>query len=165
MPLVTEVALSDLFSAVEGPEVALRAALSNNIAALRYAVFGIPVVQQAIGVIRGDTRLADAVVERVRALLCTGSEPDQMHRYDAAIATYLLVLGETNLDGVRRAMDSVHEAALRNLFWTYAVAGSLGGRSPDSSTESVSGLEWGALPSDASPDKWSARTEGASSVS
>ncbi len=126
--------------------------MSNGIGALKSAMLSQPVVRSAIVSVGSDPGLARAVLDRIRELLSIEVDPTKLHPFDAAVATYLLVLGEANLNSLREALGAVEQCDLPNLFWAYAAYGLLTPRveSVDTVTLGASG-EAHQPPSQGSP--------------
>ncbi len=80
-------------------------------------------IRTLVAMARADNGVGQAICRRVSFLLGTESNRDEVHRYDRAIATYLVVLYMSSQNCLRQGLRIVYDAVenVTNLWWTLVV--------------------------------------------
>ena len=114
-------ALNRLFGQVEGVDLAAELGAANDVYWIASFVKGNEGIQQLVLAAKADRTVANEILGRVVALLETETDTDRAHRYDRALAVYLLVLYASDSLALRKALEEVYARhdRLPNLWWTY----------------------------------------------
>ena len=121
---MSETLMDDLFQYAESPDLFVQASITNTVNSLRDLLLSSPAVANGVRLAQSDIELATLVLKRMQKLLTSGLAgitERYRHPYDVALATYLLVLHQSNAEAFEAALESVRGSALPNLFWAYAM--------------------------------------------
>lgn len=112
---------ADYFEIIESSELFAKLALSNNEETFLRSIRSVDDVLLFKDEISADLDLAGHVTSRIDALIDFEADREALHPYDHAIAAYLYILSESNINEFLRAWEKVKEKRLSNLWWAYGV--------------------------------------------
>ncbi len=112
---------AEYFEIIESTEMFSKLALSNNAETFLRIMKSVDDVLLFKDEISANPDLAEHVTSRIEALVGIETDPEVLHLYDHAIAVYLFILSESNVEEFLRAWEKVKEKRLTNLWWAYGV--------------------------------------------
>lgn len=115
------VLVSSMFGSIESSDFCPDLPLASDVESVGRLLRRNRLVKLLISVAQMDAANAELVSERVQALLRAPADSSHLSPYDTALATYLLVLYDSNLPELTKALGAVYEVQPPNLWWTYRV--------------------------------------------
>ena len=111
------------FAHIESVDFAASLGLLNDVYSLAGFIRQDSEVQSLVSSSQAELDAGMCIGDRIGALLNTKTDVAYIHRYDRAIAVYLLVLNRSSSTALRHALCRVYEASMRvtNLRWAFAV--------------------------------------------
>lgn len=115
------VLVSSMFGSIESPDFCPDLPLANDVESVGRLLRRNRLVQLLTSIAQMDATNAKLVSERVEALLRAPADSSHLSPYDTALAAYLLILYDSNLPELTKALEAVYEVQPPNLWWTYRV--------------------------------------------
>lgn len=122
--------MQELFERAESVGMFQELALSESAGDLVRTAKALPLFARLRAVANADAAQAQAVVARIGAILQRDAAASHRHRFDHAIAFYLLVLSESNARCLSAALECVLRSGVRNLWFTIMLLPLLQARGP-----------------------------------
>lgn len=110
--------LNDFFAQCESKELVVDLSLVNDFSRFRKILYSSKFFSTIVDEIKfSNVNLADVVFDRIKTLSDVENNPLALHRYDVAIASYLLLLERANQQKAMDAFLFVKGKNFQNLWW------------------------------------------------
>jgi hypothetical protein len=118
-----DTALESSFAYIESLVYAASIGVFNDVESLFAVARTDDDIRRLVALARADSGTGQAICDRISFLLKAESNRDEVHRYDRAVATYLVVLYMSNQNSLRKGLKIVYDAreSATNLWWALIV--------------------------------------------